>query len=327
MSANKLLDGTGRRVEYVRLSVTDRCDLRCSYCMPKGFRGFAQRSECLSSAELTRLIGVFAGLGVARVRLTGGEPLLRRDIVPLATAIAAIPGIRDLSLSTNGTLLNRLAPQLRAAGVSRLNVSLDSLDRERVLSITGRDVVSQVVEGLMEGKRAGFAPIKINMVPLAGTSDAEVDAMAAFCMQHGFVLRLIELMPVGAASSAAKPPEFARLRERLRSRYGLVDGVVPGGGPARYLVSPDGAFSIGFITPISQHFCETCNRVRLTAEGMLHLCLGHEGRIDLRALMRQGAADEEIAQAIVDGLKRKPQRHDFGNASRQIIRVMAATGG
>jgi cyclic pyranopterin phosphate synthase len=327
MTASTLLDGAARRVEYLRLSLTDRCDLRCSYCMPKGFRGFAQRSDCLTAEEITRLIGVFARLGVARVRLTGGEPLLRRDIVPLAAALASIPGIRDLSLSTNATLLRPVAADLHAAGISRLNVSLDSLDADRVRDITGRDVLSEVLAGLMAAKRAGFAPIKINMVPLAGTTERDIDAMVGFCIEHQFVLRLIELMPVGAASGAERPPELALIRERLRARYGLVDGVVPGGGPARYLVSADGRFSVGFITPLSQHFCETCNRVRLTAEGMLHLCLGHEGRIDLRAVLRHGASDAELARVIVEGLKHKPLRHDFGNPSRPVIRVMAATGG
>ncbi len=322
-----LFDGSGRRIEYLRLSVTDRCDLRCSYCMPRGFRQFAERADVLDFDEILRVTRVFAALGVARVRLTGGEPLVRKGLAKLAAGIAATPGITDLSVSTNGTRLALYASSLREAGVTRLNVSLDSLDPLQIREITGRDVLAEVLAGLMAAKAAGFSPIKINMVPLQGTAQDDIDAMASFCMQHGFILRLIELMPVGPAARDAKPPDLRLIRERLRARYGLVDGAVPGGGPARYLASRDGRFSVGFITPLSQHFCATCNRVRLTADGMLHLCLGQEGRIDLRRLLRAGADDLELAPAIVEGLKRKPAQHDFGNPGRRIIRVMAATGG
>lgn len=324
---HRLLDGAGRRIEYLRLSVTDRCDLRCGYCMPRGFKEFAPRADVLSLEEIARLVRIFATLGVRRVRITGGEPLLRRDLAVLAARIAALPGIADLSLSTNGTLLARHAEILRASGVSRLNVSLDSLDRERVREITGRDVLPSVLEGLMAARAQGFDPIKLNMVALAGTTDAEIDAMAAFCMSHGFVLRLIELMPIGPAAGAARSRDLGAVREGLRRRFGLVDGVISGGGPARYLVSRDGGFSIGFITPLSQHFCETCNRVRLTAVGMLHLCLGNEASIDLRGLLRRGAGDAELEQAITRALLDKPRRHDFPNSGKKIVRLMAATGG
>ena len=322
-----LFDGSGRRVEYLRLSVTDRCDLRCTYCMPRGYRQFVDRADLLDFEEILRVVRVFAALGVARVRLTGGEPLVRKGLDKLAAAIAAIPGIADLSLSTNGTLLASYAAALRKAGVTRLNVSLDSLDAARIREITGRDVLADVLAGLMAAKAVGFSPIKINMVPVKGTAEDEIDAMAGFCIEHGFILRLIELMPVGLAAQAGKPPDLRLIRERLQVRHGLVDGVVPGGGPARYLVSADRRFSVGFITALSQHFCATCNRVRLTADGMLHLCLGQEDRVDLRRLLRGGANDAELSAAIQAGLKRKPHRHDFGNGSRRIIRVMAATGG
>lgn len=323
----ELLDGSGRRIEYLRLSVTDRCDLRCTYCMPRGFRQFVERADVLDFDEILRVTSVFAALGVARVRLTGGEPLVRKGLAKLAAGIAVTPGIADLSVSTNGTRLALYASSLREAGVTRLNVSLDSLDRGRIREITGRDVLADVLAGLTAAKAAGFSPIKINMVPLQGTAEDDIEAMASFCMEHGFILRLIEMMPVGLAAHGAKTPDLRLIRERLQARYGLVDGVVPGGGPARYLVSRDGRFSVGFITPLSQHFCATCNRVRLTADGMLHLCLGQEGRIDLRRLLRGGAGDAELATAVVAGLKRKPERHDFGNPARSFIRVMAATGG
>ncbi|MDH5535921.1 MAG: GTP 3',8-cyclase MoaA [Betaproteobacteria bacterium] len=324
---NILRDRCGRRIEYLRLSVTDRCDLRCAYCLPRGFRDFVQPSGWLTFGEIERLVSSFADLGVSRVRLTGGEPLLRRDLPELATRLSLIPGIADLSLSTNGTLLVRHAAALHRAGVSRLNVSLDTLNRQRMCAISGRDALPEVLRGLMAAREQGFAPIKINMVPLAGINEDEVDAMAEFCMQNGFVLRLVELMPVGLAARGLRPAALEPIRARLRQRYGLVEGVIPGGGPARYLVTADGRFSVGFITPISQHFCANCNRVRITVDGVLHLCLGEEARVDLRVLLRGGATDEELAATIIRAIRDKPERHDFGNSSRRIVRVMAATGG
>lgn len=324
---SQLRDGFGRQVDYLRVSVNDRCDLRCTYCMPPGFRDFAARSDWLSFDEIERLAGVFARLGVSRLRITGGEPLLRRDLPELAARLGRLPGIADLSLSTNGTLLERHAAALRRAGVSRLNVSLDTLDPERMRAISGRDVLSEVLSGLAAAREQRFAPIKINMVPIAGANEDEVDAMAEFCMDNGFVLRLVELMPVGSAARDLRPASLEPIRARLRQRYRLVDGVVPGGGPARYLVSADGRFSVGFITPISQHFCETCNRVRLTVDGVLHLCLGEESRVDLRAVLRGGGSDEDVATALIRAVRDKPQGHDFGSPSKRIVRIMASTGG
>jgi len=322
-----LRDGFGRRVDYLRLSVTDRCDLRCAYCMPRGFRRFAPRDALLSFSEIARVVAAFAGLGVSRVRLTGGEPLVRRGLPELAARLGSIPGVADLSLSTNGTQLARHAAALRRAGVARLNVSLDTLQPARMRALSGRDALPEVLAGLAAARAEGFAPIKINMVPVAGVNEDEVEAMAGFCADRGYVLRLVELMPVGSGARALRPAPLGAIRERLRARYRLVEGVIPGGGPARYLVSPDGRFNIGFITPVSQHFCETCNRVRLTAEGVLHLCLGEEARVDLRALLRGGAGDGPLAATLVQALRHKPLRHDFGNAARRIVRVMAATGG
>jgi cyclic pyranopterin phosphate synthase len=322
-----MCDRFGRRIEYLRLSVTDRCDLRCSYCMPRGFEAFEAPASWLTFDETERIVAAFARLGVQRVRLTGGEPLLRRELPALARRLGAIPGIADLSLSTNGTQLERHAAMLRRAGVARLNVSLDSLRPERVRQITGRDVLAQVLRGLAAAKAEGFSPIKINMVPLAGVNDDEIDAMVEFCLEHGFVLRLIEVMPIGAAGRQSRRLELAPVRERLARRYGLVAGVIPGGGPARYLKSPDGGFSVGFITPISQHFCDTCNRVRVGVDGTLHLCLGAEARVELRARLRAGISDGELEATILRAIEFKPRRHDFSNPASRVIRVMAATGG
>jgi cyclic pyranopterin phosphate synthase len=322
-----LLDGFGRRVDYLRLSVTDRCDLRCSYCMPEGFKGYGEPDHWLGFDEIERLLAVFARLGLKRIRLTGGEPLLRKNLPDLARRLAALPGMDDLSLSTNGTQLAKYASPLRKAGVTRLNVSLDSLDRERIRSICRRDVLPQVLEGLEAAWAEGFGLIKINMVAMAGTTDEDIDAMAAYCMERGFVLRLIETMPVGATGRSAGYLDLRPVRERLRRRFGLVDGVVPGGGPARYLVSPDGRFQIGFITPISQHFCETCNRVRLGVDGTLHLCLGQNDAVDFRTLLRADCTDAGLEEALRTALRAKPWRHEFRERPQQVVRFMSSTGG
>jgi cyclic pyranopterin phosphate synthase len=322
-----LADGFGRRIDYLRLSVTDRCDLRCSYCMPTGFKDYEEPAHWLSFDEVERLLSVFVRLGLKRIRLTGGEPLLRRNLPDLARRLVALPGVDDLSLSTNGTQLAKYVSQLRQAGVTRLNVSLDSLDRKRVHTISRRDVLPQVLEGLEVARKESFRLIKINMVTMAGTMDDEIHAMVAYCMERGFVLRLIETMPVGEAGRSAAFLDLRPVRERLRQHFGLVDGAVPGGGPARYLVSPDGRFQIGFITPISQHFCETCNRVRLSVDGTLHLCLGQNDTVDFRDMLRSNCSDAILEEALLAALRHKPWRHEFRERPNQIVRIMSSTGG
>lgn len=322
-----LQDRFGRNIEYLRLSVTDRCDLRCSYCIPQGFHDFEPPEHWLTFDEIERVVAMFARLGVARIRLTGGEPLTRPHIAALAQRLRALPGVHDLSLSTNATLLSRYATELRNAGVSRLNVSLDSLDAPRLACITGRDCLAQILDGLAAAKQAGFAPIKINMVVLGGENEHEVENMVRFCMEHGFILRLIETMPMGGSGRSAGYVDLQAVRRRLQQRFGLVDGVVPGGGPARYLRSNDGSFSLGFITPISQHFCDTCNRVRLSADGVLYLCLGQEDKLELRPLLRGGISDGELDAVIREAVASKPERHEFKEQSHKIVRIMSQTGG
>lgn len=323
----ELHDGFRRRIDYLRVSLTDRCDLRCHYCLPKGFRGFETREAWLTPEEIEQVVAAFARLGVRRVRLTGGEPLTRGDAAEIATRIGRLPGIEDLSLTTNATQLGRLAPDLFKAGVRRLNVSLDSLDPIRFQAITGRDVLGDVLAGLEIAKDIGFAPIKINMVALADLTDAEIEAMVDYCIERGFVLRLIEPMPMGEAGRSARPADLAAIRARLLQRFDLVDTLVPGGGPARYLKSGDGRFTVGFITPMSQHFCPTCNRVRLSAEGKLYLCLGQNDAVDLKSLLRDGATAADIDSAIVSALASKPAHHDFNATPAKMVRVMAKTGG
>ncbi len=322
-----LQDRFARRIDYLRLSVTDRCDLRCSYCMPQGFSDYEEPRDWLTFDEIERVVAAFARMGTSRFRITGGEPLLRRNLSQLVARLNLLPGVRDLSLSTNGTQLARHAAALKAAGIARLNVSLDSLCAERVQAITRRDALSGILDGLLVAKSSGFAPIKINMVVMADVNEDEVESMAAFCFRHGFVLRLIETMPMGETGRNAGFVDLQPIRARLQARFGLHEGVVPGAGPARYLVSPDGRFSIGFITPLSQHFCETCNRVRMTVDGTLYLCLGQEHQFALRPLLRSGISDRELESAIRSAIELKPERHEFRERPGKIIRVMSMTGG
>ena len=322
-----LTDRFGRTIEYLRLSVTDRCDLRCTYCMPEGFKDFEEPEDWLTFDEVERVVAAFGRLGVKRVRLTGGEPLLRRNLPDLAARINNLPGIDDLSLSTNATQLDKHAVALKRAGVKRLNVSLDSLQPERVEKINGRPVLDKILAGLMAGKAAGFAPIKINMVAMRGENDDEIDSMVAFCLEHGFVLRMIEAMPMGDTGRNAHYLDLQPVKQRLQERFGLVEAVMPGGGPARYLRSPDSHFSVGFITPMSQHFCGTCNRVRLSVDGTQYMCLGQEEKFELRPLLRGGADDAEIEAAIRTAIELKPERHEFREAPQKILRFMSMTGG
>ncbi len=327
-AAPVLEDRFGRRISYLRISVTDRCDLRCSYCMPKHFKGFAEPAEWLNFAEIQRVVSAFASLGVSRIRLTGGEPLLRRNLVDLVAGIHAIPGIHDLSLSTNATQLAKHAAALRQAGLSRVNVSLDSLDRACMQTITGRDSLASVLAGLQQARAVGFQPIKLNMVVQKGINAHEVMAMTEFCIQQGFILRLIEAMPMGSTGQNTAYMPLEPLRQQIVERFQLHAAATEiGGGPARYWSSADGQATVGFIHPISQHFCATCNRVRLTVDGCLYLCLGQEHSLALRPLLRAGISDTELQQVITQAIELKPEKHEFTTKPTQIVRFMSQTGG
>jgi cyclic pyranopterin phosphate synthase len=323
-----LIDPFGRRIEYVRLSLTDKCNLRCFYCMPKGFNDFEQPEHWLTFDEIERVIKVFSEMGVARVRLTGGEPLVRKNIARLAQRLTALPGLDDLSLSTNASLLEKQAHALQQAGISRINVSLDSLKADRFKDITGGDL-QPVLDGLMAAKQAGFSPIKINMVAMKGINDDEFEDMLEFCIEHDFTLRFIETMPMGATGEDAVDHyvDLQKVKRQLARRFDLVPGVMPGGGPARYMQVKNTNLRIGFITPISQHFCETCNRVRLSTDGTLYLCLGQNDKVELRPLLRNGISDEDLKLVIIDAIGQKPEKHEFKNKPGQIVRLMSMTGG
>lgn len=325
----KLIDPYGRQIEYLRLSVTDRCDLRCFYCLPKGFKDFQEPAEWLTFDEIERVVGAFGRLGVKRIRITGGEPLVRKNLPDLAARLSKLPNISDLSLSTNAVQLARYAQALKDANVQRLNVSLDSLDADRYRHITNGGKLSKVLDGLISAKRAGFQPIKINMVLMKDINDTEIEAMVDFCIEHGFTLRLIETMPMGdpGQSASDKFVDLSLVKLKLAQKYQLIPASVPGGGPARYVRVADTDLRIGFITPMSQHFCESCNRVRLSADGTLFLCLGQTDKVDLRRLLRNGISDAELDQAIVAAIALKPERHEFKDKPEQVVRFMSHTGG
>jgi len=325
---NGLTDSYGRHIDYVRLSVTDQCDLRCFYCLPKGYIAASEPGQWLSFEEIERVIASFSQLGVKRVRITGGEPLLRKNLPDLLQRLHNIPGIEDLSLSTNAVRLDKMAAQLKQAGVSRINVSLDSLQPDRFKRITGGRL-EKVLNGLQAAKAAGIQPVKINMLVMKGINDDEVFDMVEYCIKQNFTLRFIETMPMGTTGQVASNyyMSLQTIRERLDRHYALLPSVMPGGGPARYARISGTDTMIGFITPISQHFCDTCNRVRLSADGSIYLCLGQNDVVPLRHLLRSGISDDELTQKIDNAILRKPLKHDFNESPQQVVRFMASTGG
>ena len=326
-----LHDGLGRRIEYLRLSVTDRCDFRCVYCMAEDMT-FLPRAQILTLEEIERLARLFVSLGVRKIRLTGGEPLVRRGIVDLCARISALPGLRELVMTSNGSQLVKMAEPLAAAGVKRLNISLDSLDAERLKAITRTGELQQVLDGIEAARKAGFERIKLNTVVLKGRNHDEVPALTEYALSRGLDITFIEEMPLGDVGRERGEAYCSsdEVRAMLAEQYQLIDSTESSGGPARYLRVegyPDSR--IGFISPHSHNFCDTCNRVRLTTEGRLLLCLGHENAIDLRALLRRHpTSDQPAIDAIHAALQRKPLRHEFSCGGEvQVLRFMNVSGG
>ncbi|HEU5210872.1 MAG TPA: GTP 3',8-cyclase MoaA [Longimicrobiales bacterium] len=303
-------DGFGRRIEYLRISVTDKCNLRCVYCMPLEGLAWLGRSEILSYEEIAQIVGEMAAMGLRRVRLTGGEPLVRRDLHTLARQIAATPGIQDLSLSTNGVLLEEQALALRDAGVRRINVSLDSLRPERVDAIARRPGAhGRIFAGLAAAERAGYEPIKVNVVVMRGRNDDEIEDFARITLERPWHIRFIEVMPVGAnldVSEREYIPAWEML-DRVR-RIGALDPVAgpDGSGPATYFRFAGAPGTVGVITPMSHNYCDRCNRMRLTANGRLRPCLFGDIETDLRDPLRRG---EPLRPLIEHTLAIKPERH------------------
>jgi len=324
----ELIDPFGRKIKYLRVSVTDRCDLRCHYCLPKGFKDFQEPEEWLNFNEVSRIIAAFARLGATQVRLTGGEPLVRNQFAELVSQITAIPELTDLSLSTNATRLAKQALPLKQAGIQRINVSLDTLNEEKFKRIT-QGKLQKVLDGLQAAKQAGIKPVKINMVVMKGVNDSEVEDMVRYCIDNGFTLRFIETMPMGDTGRDATNQYISLqiIKKQLAEKFELIPTQMRGGGPARYYHIANTDINIGFITPISQHFCETCNRVRLTVDGTLHLCLGQEHSYPLRELLRNGVTDNELEQHIIKAIALKPENHEFSDNPSKLVRFMSQTGG
>ena len=310
-----LADAHGRTIDDLRVSVVDRCNLRCTYCMPAEGLPWLDRSEILSFEEIERLVRVFVGLGVRTVRLTGGEPLVRKDFPVLASMLAGIDGIEDLSVTTNGVLLERDAAALVAAGIDRFNVSLDSLEHERFHQLTRRNELDRVLRGLRTlGAQPGVGKIKVNCVALRGVTEAEVLDFAELARREAYEVRFIEFMPLDGDRNWR--PEDVLTGEEIRAMIDevlpLAEAVRPEHGTAKVCAFADGVGSVGFINPVSEPFCSDCNRLRLTAEGELRTCLFSRRETDLRGPMRAGASDAELAQLIEDAVWRKELKHHVG---------------
>jgi cyclic pyranopterin phosphate synthase len=325
-AASGLCDAQGRRIRYLRLSLTDRCNYACSYCSPG--RESADACRPLERAEVARLTRVFAGLGVERVRLTGGEPTLRRDLVELARDVAATPGIREVALTTNGHLLERLAVPLREAGVSRLNVSLDTLRPERLARLSGRAAsLPHILAGLAAAGRAGFVALKLNAVVVRGENEDELGDLARFAWRHGAIARFIELMPFGRGGEPVPVAGVKRLLEAQGIR--LEPDATRGWGPARHMrgASDDGTSGlVGFIGAMSEGFCDDCNRVRVGADGTLRACLGGRDRVELRPLLAAGASDAELAACVRAALLVKGERHAMAAAGSALLPMIGVGG-
>jgi GTP 3',8-cyclase len=330
-SAPALIDGQGRAITYLRISVTDRCDLRCRYCMGDDMR-FMARERLLSVDEIAGIADAFIARGVRRIRLTGGEPLVRKETMAIVRALGSRigNGLDELTMTTNATRLADHAEHLAAAGVRRINVSLDSLDPDTFRHITRHGDLARVLGGIATAKAAGIS-LKINMVALAGLNEAEIPDMLAWCVDQGHDLSLIETMPLGAISEdrADRFVPLTRVLDSLSTHFPLVRDTHRTGGPARYWRVGDSGTRLGLISPLTANFCDGCNRVRLDAEGRLHLCLGNEGHVDLKAAWRSGGA-AALDDALDAAMIAKPARHDFHieRGSRPAVqRHMSVTGG
>jgi cyclic pyranopterin phosphate synthase len=332
--AHDLIDPFGRRVSYLRVSVTDRCDFRCVYCMAEDMT-FLPKRDLLTLEELDRLCGVFIDKGVRKIRLTGGEPLVRKGIETLIASLGrriGTGGLEELTLTTNGSQLGRHADALVAAGVRRVNVSIDTLDAMKFKRITRWGDLSKVLGGVAAARRAGLA-IKINAVALKGVNDAEIPDMIRWAHGEGMDLTLIETMPMGDIDGDRTDQylPLSLLRASLMEKFTLTDTPYRTGGPARYVEVAETGGRLGFITPLTHNFCESCNRVRLTCTGTLYMCLGQDDAADLRAPLRASEGNELVASAIDEAISRKPKGHDFVIDRRSkkpaVARHMSVTGG
>ena len=327
----QLIDPQGRRIDYLRLSVTDRCDFRCTYCMAEEMQ-FLPRREVLSLEELARIGRIFVGLCVKKIRITGGEPLVRRDIHTLFDALGRLDGLKELAITTNGSQLSRFAPELKRLGVTSLNISLDTLDQNRFRQLTRTGELSRVLEGIDTAVETGFERIRLNAVILSGQNETDIIPLTTYAIDRGVDIAFIEEMPLGQVNAAGKALEFVSnnlIFKHLQQEFELIP-LTPQAhsGPARYWQVAGRTSRVGLISPHSHNFCADCNRLRVTAEGRLLLCLGNEDSISLRELLRAGVRDEDVETAIKQALLNKPQQHVFDKPHEpQILRFMNASGG
>ena len=330
-NTTQLIDRFGRKIKYLRISVTDRCDLRCVYCMSEDMQ-FVPRAQLLTLEEVSRVGRVFAGLGVNRIRITGGEPLTRQNVIEVFRQLGKLDKINDLTLTTNGTQLSRFAVDLRRAGVTRINISLDTLQEERFSQITRTGKLHRTMAGIDAALDAGFERIKLNSVILRNRNHDEIINLVEFAHTRGMDISFIEEMPLGIIGDHDRAETHIssdEILDVLRQRHELIPTTDKTGGPARYYRRTDNGARIGFISPHSHNFCDDCNRVRLTAEGRLLLCLGQEHSVDLRRVVRAHPADDgPLREAIIAAIAIKPRGHDFDLTSQPVIlRHMNSTGG
>ena len=328
-----LIDTHNRRINYLRISITDRCNLRCRYCMPK--EGVSQfgHSEILSYEEILRVAALAVKRGINKIRITGGEPLVRKGVVSLVERLAGLAGVNDLSMTTNALLLREFAPALHRAGLRRVNISMDSLDPQKYRQITRGGDLRKVWEGIDAAWRVGMSPIKINVVAIAGFNDGEIEDFARLTLKEPFQVRFIEFMPIGE-SSEWKPEHCIPCRE-IKERVERIAPLLPlteagngHGGPARLFKFPGAAGEIGFISPVSEHFCQSCNRLRLTADGKVKTCLFSGELTDLKAILRSGAGDEELERKLDEALLSKPAHHGpLGGVMKRCHLPMVKIGG
>ena len=331
ISDEKLIDKFGRTVNYVRISVTDRCDFRCVYCMDEEME-FHPRAQLLTLEELTLISRAFVELGVDKIRITGGEPLIRRNIIKLFQDIGKLPGLRELVTTTNGSQLPKLAEQLKDAGVKRINISLDSLDAEKFRRITRTGKLENVLAGIQAAIDAGFERIKLNTVILKNRNDDEIINLVQFAIDKNIDISFIEEMPLGLIGDHDRAEVYYssdQIRDDIEKTMTLIPTMESTGGPSKYFKISGTESRVGFISPHSHNFCDQCNRVRLTCEGKLLLCLGQEHSVDLRRVVRGNPGDmDRLKQAIRDSMTIKPKGHDFNLEAKPIIlRHMSVTGG
>ncbi len=327
---DRLVDRNNRHLDYLRVSITDHCNLNCTYCLPFSRQSKQSHRDILRYEELLHLIRIFRDLGISKIRITGGEPLVRKDIIPFLSQLHEIRGIDDLAMTTNGLLLQDHLVKIKSAGIRRLNISLDSLNPGNYHRITGHDVFQNVWEGILAAEKLGFHPIKINVVALRGVNDYELTDMARLSLSHPFHIRFIEYMPIGDSALQLEKPLFTpEIQERISSLgelYPVERGKMD--GPARRFRFKNAKGEIGFISPISHHFCRTCNRLRLTASGFLRTCLLSDHQTDLKTPLRAGFSDQQIADVILDAILRKPTSHDLNSKqAAQVASSMSAIGG